>query len=140
MIVTVTQETCTALSAVFPLILVTLAIEHPRVLRHVQRNGPALNTVIGYGMTASLAGLVASIIGVQIGGLPLIVAISTWAFFGGSIFVIAFVLIMIVQFEHEEHEEELRRERDEELQRAAVAREAHAKSRVWWRRFLRLSS
>jgi len=134
-----TQATCGALSAVFPLILVTLAIEHPRVLRHVQRNGPVLNNIIGYGMAASLAGLVASIIGVQIDGLPFFVSIFVWIFFGGSVLVIALVLMSIVQFEHEEHEEQLQREREALEHRRLAQLEAERRSRVWWRRLLQVS-
>ncbi len=131
------QETCMALSAVFPLILVTIVIEHPRVLRHVERNGPKLNSLIAWGMGTSLTGLVACIIGVQLKGLPLFIAALVWLWFGVSIVILAIVLMAIVQFEHEEHEENLKREREAAEVAEAAAIDARRRSRVWWRRLLR---
>jgi len=71
-------ETCTALSAVFPLILIA-ATQQRRDMHIRIRRLRFTRWVLLVAMAVCLAGLVYSLIGVQIGGFKGVAAIFVWA-------------------------------------------------------------
>jgi heme exporter protein D len=141
------QATCIALSAVFPLLLVTMAIEHRRVIRDVRRHQRVFNWIVESGMLAALVGLVVTVVGVETDGIDHILGFTGWAAFAWSVFVLFGYLLWIVLQDREDHaaviererQETQRRERDEQARREREAIEAARRSRVWWRRFARRS-
>lgn len=135
------QATCIALSAVFPLLLVTMAIEHRRVIRDVRRHQRVFNWIVESGMLAALVGLVVTVTGVQTDGVDKILGFAGWAAFAWSVFVLFGYLLWIVLQDREDHaaasereREAQRRERDDQARLELEAIEAARRSRVWWRR------
>ncbi|MGC5225449.1 hypothetical protein ACPW96_23030 [Micromonospora sp. DT81.3] len=59
-----TPATCIALSALFPLLLVTIAIEHGRAIRFVRRRERIFKRIVEGSVIGSLIGLVIAVIGV----------------------------------------------------------------------------
>lgn len=102
--------TCAALSAVFPLILVTMAIEHRRAIRLVRRRERLFKWIVEYSMMGALIGLVIRVIGVQIDGLATVWAIFVWVFVGFGVLGLGFMLVAIVEQDREDHADELRGE------------------------------
>lgn len=139
------QETCIALSAVFPLLLVTMAIEHRRVIRDVRRHQRLFNWIVESGMVAALIGLVVTVIGVQTDGIDGVLGFTGWATFVWSVFVLFGYLLWIVLQDRDDHkaaiereeQESQQREREEQSQRERDAIDAERRSGGWWRRLAR---
>jgi hypothetical protein len=131
-----TKETCIALSAVFPLILVTMAIEHRRALRFVDRREGVFKWIVEYGTMGSVIGLVMSVVGVQTNGLNLSFTIIVWALFAGGVFGLALTLVAIVEQDREDRDEDRRKEAAEHERQRLRALEVDRLNRVWWRRLL----
>lgn len=131
------QTTCIALSAVFPLILVTMAIEHRRALRFVRRREKFFERLVEYCTIGSLLGLVITVIGVQLDGLNFPATLIVWALFTISVFGLGVMLVAIIDQDRDDRADELRRERaaEEEQQRKSI--EQARRDGVWWRRRLR---
>jgi heme exporter protein D len=137
------QETCITLSAVFPLILVTTAIEHRRAIKLVRRRERVFKTIVEYSMMGSLIGLVMTVIGVQMNGLEQVGTFFVWLFFGFGVFGLGVMLIAIVEQDRDDHAVEVRREQEaqaQEAERQRLALEAQRRSRSWLRRLVRYSN
>lgn len=130
-----TKDTCMALSAVFPLILVTMAIEHRRALRFVQRREGFFQWIVERSTMGALAGLVMTVIGVQTNGLAMPFTVLAWFLFGFGVLGLTLVLVAIVEQDRADREAEVRRKAEDERQAALEA----ARRKPWWRRVLTLS-
>ncbi|MHC2999547.1 hypothetical protein [Microbacterium sp. HJ5] len=124
-----------ALSAVFPLLMVTIAIEHRRVIRAIVRGQRIFDNLIEITMGAALVGLVISVIGVQLGELATAFAVVVWICFGVGLFGVFFILIGSVSVDRDEHDKEVARH-VEEMRLAAVEEEnRRQRSPTLWQRF-----
>ena len=136
------SETCAALSAVFALLLVTVAAQHRRAIRKVRRRQRVFNWITDYSMMFALGGLVVTVVGVQVDGLAMIPNLWVWIAFGFSVAGMTFMLVNIIEDNKEDHASDLIREQqkaeaEQELQRLA-AHEDERPGEVWWRRLRRL--
>lgn len=128
------QETCMALSAVFPLLMVTIAIEHRRVIRSIVRGQKVFDYLVEITMGAALLGLVVSIIGVQVGELAIVFAAVVWICFGVGLFGVFFILIGSVSVDRDEHDKEAARRLEEERLAALAETSNSRRSASLWQR------
>lgn len=94
-----TTDACTALSAVFGLLILTTLLEHDRVKKK-HRKAWYGKTAIGGTPTVSLLGLVLVVLGVQHDGLSGGWAIFAWVLFGLSMLgLLGFILLVAYAIE-----------------------------------------
>lgn len=77
-------DTCAVLTAVFPLVLLAFLAER-RSLRLKVRKMRIFRRIAEYTTMFTIFGLVAAVVGVQLGGLEGVAALITWAFFVAAI-------------------------------------------------------
>jgi len=73
----VNAATCAALSAVFPLILITVVLERPRISVKIRRMRGFRRLVLTT-IAASLIGTTVSLVGVQLNGFGLLGGVAAW--------------------------------------------------------------
>lgn len=86
-----TEATCAALAAVFPLVLITVVLEQRSVHVNIRNRRWFERTTVAV-VGVSLGGLVYSIIGVQTGGYSPQAAWFLWLMFGVAVAGLAFLL------------------------------------------------
>jgi hypothetical protein len=123
-----------ALSSVFPLILITMALEHRRAIRVVDRRERVFKQIVEFGIMGSLIGLVTTAIGVQTNGLNFPFAVLVWFMFALGVFGLGVMLVAIVEKDRDDRADEIKREQDEEERQRLHAMEAERRAGVWWRR------
>lgn len=83
--------TCAALAAVYPVVLLTLVIDRARLLKKL-RQAAWYRRVAEYATSASLVGLILSVVGIQLNGLDSGWAVAAWLVFA----TVAFGLLLHV--------------------------------------------
>ena len=81
--VTITADTCAVLASVFPLALLTIVLEIRGVHFNLRRR-PFFRQVSVFGMSASLIGIVMSVVGVAVDGFAFASAVIVWILFVSS--------------------------------------------------------
>jgi len=81
--VTMTADTCAVLAGVFPLALLTIVLEIRGVHFNLRRR-PLFRQASVFGMSASLIGIVMSVVGVAIDGFAFGPAVIVWILFASS--------------------------------------------------------
>lgn len=89
------SATCTALSAVFPLILITVVLERPRVSVKIRRTRWFRRLMLTT-FAASLIGTALSVIGVQLDGFGLLAGTVLWLVLGVALTGLGAAALMIV--------------------------------------------
>ncbi|AMB59194.1 hypothetical protein AWU67_10325 [Microterricola viridarii] len=79
----------------FPLVLITIVLEQRSVHVNIRSRAWFEKTTIAV-VSISLAGLVASIVGVQLGGLEALSAWPLWLLFLAAVVGLAFLLIAVL--------------------------------------------
>ncbi len=134
------QDTCAALSAVFPIVLLTTAVEHHRLIQGIRRYRRVFDWIIDYGMIFGLLGLIMSIIGVHADGFDSVLSFFVWLLFGVSMLVVLLMLVGIIEQDREARAVALKLADDEHERQSIEAEEAQRRLNVWWRRLLVKSS
>ena len=99
-------ETCSALTAVFPLITIALVLERGN-LPSTFRKHPRFRQITEYATLSSMIGLGFAIIGVQLGGLSDGWAVTAWILCAVSVVTFALcLLLMLINAEAAEDREE----------------------------------
>jgi cytochrome bd-type quinol oxidase subunit 2 len=96
------EATCAVLSAVYPLILITIVLEQRSVHLEIRRRTWFRRATLMV-VVASLAGLALSVVGVQTGGLAPLFAAANWV--AGAVSLLglgALLLAIIATLEDEE--------------------------------------
>lgn len=90
----VNSDTCSALTAVFPLILVTVTLQRRDM--HVNIRRLRMTRVVLMGSVAvCLIGLLTTLIGIEIGGLAGIAAALAWTLLALAVIGLGFVVLAI---------------------------------------------
>lgn len=87
--------TCSALTAVFPLILITVVLERPRVSIKIRRK-PWFRRLVLPTIASSLIGTALSAVGVQLNGIGIFGGIIAWAIFVVALGGLGTIALMIV--------------------------------------------
>jgi len=87
--------TCSALTAVFPLILITVVLERPRVSIKIRRK-PWFRRLVLPTIATSLIGTGLSAVGVQVDGYAPFVAVFAWCTFAFALGGLGTIALMIV--------------------------------------------
>lgn len=90
-----TADTCAVLAAVFPLVMLTLAVERRLVGLKLRRKIWFRRAVL-VGFTACVIGLPISVLGVQADGLDLILAYANWMAAGVAFLTLAVMVLMVM--------------------------------------------
>lgn len=99
----VNAATCAALSAVFPLILITVVLERPRVSIKIRR-APWFRKIVMPTIAASLIGTIVSLIGVQMDGFGPVAGAFAWVVVAAAVLGLGTMALMIVATDEVEEE------------------------------------
>ncbi len=94
--------TCAALTAVFPLILITVLIEGRSISSELRKSN-WYTWPVGFGVVLSAAGMILTVIGVQADGLTGGADVLTWVVFAAAVLCLLCVaLLLALSFDRED--------------------------------------
>lgn len=89
------QDTCAVLTAIFPLVLLTVVLERRAIHIKIRRRQWFRQAVLAT-ISASAVGLLLTVIGVQTGGLISVLGLFAWIAFGVAVGGLVFSLLALM--------------------------------------------